>query len=38
MLCKADGVGGCVNFSGGKRYGGVRCNVIIVTRGSNFQK
>ena len=32
MLHKADGGGG-VNFSGKKRYEGVRFNVISVTRG-----
>ena len=33
MLRNADGGGGGVNFSGGKRYEGVWFNVISVTRG-----
>ena len=33
MLRNADGGGGGVNFSGEKRYEGVRFNVISVTRG-----
>ena len=35
MLCNPDDHGGGegINFSGKKRYGGVRLNVIIVTRG-----
>ena len=37
MLSNADGMRG-VQFSGKKRYEGVRFNVISVTRGSNFQK
>ena len=33
VLRNADGGGGGVNFSGKKRYAGVRFNVISVTRG-----
>ena len=36
MLRNADGGGG-VNFSGKKRYEGVTCNVISVTRGWGVQ-
>ena len=38
-LRNADGGGGGVNFSGKKRYEGVRFNVILALRGwgSNFQ-
>ena len=32
MLHNPDGGGGGVNFSGKKRYEGVKCNVISVTR------
>ena len=32
MLCNADGVGG-VTFFGEKHYGGVRFNIVSVTRG-----
>ena len=33
VLHNADGGGGCVRFSGKKRYEGVMFNVITVTRG-----